>query len=326
MFIDAKKFFNIEKSFNKAGYYKTEEYDKLYENLKSQICSGGIFTLTGMVGSGKTTLLHHMQQELELENKIKISRSLSTERKKLNIGTLYLALFYDLNKGNKDFKIPTQGEKRERKLIELINKHKKSVALFIDEAHDIHSSTLTSLKRMIEIIGFSGSSLSIVLAGHPKLKNNLLKSDMEEISARTKFFDIDNIINNKEHYIQWLLNQCLKKDIKPEHVITKEAIKLLADRLVTPLQITHYLQKAIEQACLVGEKPVTYEIIEQILLPDLNSLKALLARSGYQFSAVCELLGATPKETREFLEGKSTISRKNEYIKSIQSSGIVLEA
>lgn len=262
MFIDAKKFFNIEKSFNKAGYYKTEEYDKLYENLKSQICSGGIFTLTGMVGSGKTTLLHHMQQELELENKIKISRSLSTERKKLNIGTLYLALFYDLNKGNKDFKIPTQGEKRERKLIELINKHKKSVALFIDEAHDIHSSTLTSLKRMIEIIGFSGSSLSIVLAGHPKLKNNLLKSDMEEISARTKFFDIDNIINNKEHYIQWLLNQCLKKDIKPEHVITKEAIKLLADRLVTPLQITHYLQKAIEQACLVGEKPITYEIIE----------------------------------------------------------------
>ena len=71
---------------------------------------------------------------------------------------------------------------------------------------------------------------------------------------------------------------------------------------------------------------MSYEIIEQILLPDLNSLKALLARSGYQFSAVCELLGATPKETREFLEGKSTISRKNEYIKSIQSSGIVLEA
>ena len=75
---------------------------------------------------------------------------------------------------------------------------------------------------------------------------------------------IDNIINNKEHYIQWLLNQCLKKDIKPEHVMTKEAIKLLADRLVTPLQITHYLQKAIEQAYLVGEKPVTYDIIEQI--------------------------------------------------------------
>ena len=149
---------------------------------------------------------------------------------------------------------------------------------------------------------------------------------MEEISARTKFFDIDNIIGNKEHYIQWLLSQCLKKDVKPEHVITKEAIKLLADRLVTPLQMTHYLQKAIEQAYLAGEKPVTYDIIEQILLPDLNSLKALLARSGYQFSAVCELLSATPKETRDFLDGKSTISRKNEYIRSIQSVGIVLEA
>ena len=46
--------------------------------------------------------------------------------------TLMLALFYDLVT-EKDFKIPTQPEKREGKLIEVIAKRKKPVALFVDE-------------------------------------------------------------------------------------------------------------------------------------------------------------------------------------------------
>jgi type II secretory pathway predicted ATPase ExeA len=40
-------------------------------------------------------------------------------------------------------KIPTQAEKKERKLQELITKSEKMpVALFIDEAHDLHRNTL----------------------------------------------------------------------------------------------------------------------------------------------------------------------------------------
>jgi type II secretory pathway predicted ATPase ExeA len=40
---------------------------------------------------------------------------------------------------DKDVKIPGQGEKRERELRDLIKKGKKPVALFVDEAHDLHS-------------------------------------------------------------------------------------------------------------------------------------------------------------------------------------------
>ena len=101
MYVDARKFFGIEKSFTQAGYYKTGEYNKLYENLKLQICSGGIFTLTGMVGSGKTTLLHHMQHELESENKIKISRLSPKPWQKL--------LFHSLSQADK--KATCQAEK-----------------------------------------------------------------------------------------------------------------------------------------------------------------------------------------------------------------------
>ena len=35
-------------------------------------------------------------------------------------------------------KIPTQNEKRERNLQELVKKNKRPVALFVDEAHDLN--------------------------------------------------------------------------------------------------------------------------------------------------------------------------------------------
>nr|WP_245688352.1 AAA family ATPase [Vibrio sonorensis] len=59
------------------------------------------------------------------------------------------------------------------------------VALFVDEAHDLHHKTLTGLKRLMEVIRDSGGRLSIVLAGHPKLRNDLKSPTMEEIGFRT---------------------------------------------------------------------------------------------------------------------------------------------
>ena len=57
-------------------------------------------------------------------------------------------------------------------------------ALFIDDAHDLHSKTLIGLKRLIEVVRDSGGMLSVVLAGHPNLKNDLRRSSMEEIGSR----------------------------------------------------------------------------------------------------------------------------------------------
>ena len=84
-----------------------------------------------------------------------------------------MALFYDLAT-EKDFKIPTQPERRERALRDLIKKRQKPIALFIDDAHDLHSKTLIGLKRLIEVIRDSGGMLSVVV-GWP--------SEAEERSA-----------------------------------------------------------------------------------------------------------------------------------------------
>lgn len=322
MYTEVMDFFGLKQPLSCAGYYETDQRKKLYKELKFLVQSGGIYALTGMVGSGKTTLLNQIQKELELENNIIVSRSLSTEKNKLNVNTIYLALFYDLTKTDKNFKVPTQGEKRERQLLELIKKHRKPVAFFIDEAHDIHSQTLTALKRIIEVVAHGGCQLSIILAGHPKLGNSLSKSSIEEIGARTKIFSIDSSMGNLEKYIEWLFKQCLKEKIKIGEIITPEASLRLAQALITPLQIHKYLSTAMEIAYNAGVKPITEEVINRALAPDLDSLEAQLARIGYQLPAVCEFLHATPKEVKDFLQGKSNLPRKSEFLSAIRSIGI----
>jgi type II secretory pathway predicted ATPase ExeA len=47
-------------------------------------------------------------------------------------------------------------------------KGKKPVALFVDEAHDLHPKTLRGLKRLSELVKDAGARLAIVLIGHPK--------------------------------------------------------------------------------------------------------------------------------------------------------------
>jgi type II secretory pathway predicted ATPase ExeA len=60
-------------------------------------------------------------------------------------------------------KIPALGEKRERELRDLIKKGKKPVVLFVDEAHDLHPSTLIGLKRLIQSCMVDGAKLLDVL-------------------------------------------------------------------------------------------------------------------------------------------------------------------
>jgi type II secretory pathway predicted ATPase ExeA len=99
---------------------------------------------------------------------------------------------YDLA-ADREPRIPSFPERRERELRELVRKTKRPVALFIDEAHDLHNNTLVGLKRLMEVVIDAGGSLSIVLSGHPKLKNDLQRPTMEEIGYRTTVISFEGI-------------------------------------------------------------------------------------------------------------------------------------
>ncbi|WP_345772075.1 AAA family ATPase, partial [Azospirillum formosense] len=109
--------------------------------------------------------------------------------------------------------MPTLGEKRERELQQLVRRGRKPVALFVDEAHDLHGKTLIGLKRLMEVLADGGGMLSVVLVGHPKLRNDLRRPTMEEIGYRSVVFEFDGMAGNQLAYIRWLLARCAGEGI-----------------------------------------------------------------------------------------------------------------
>lgn len=321
MLSEVMNYYGLAQGFQGVGYFEPESQRQLIQEIKVAIRQGQLITLSGIVGSGKTTLLKRIRQELVQEKEVLVSKSLSVEKGRVNLTTLILALFYDLAT-EKDFKIPSQPEKRERALQALIKKRHKPVALFVDEAHDLHHKTLVGLKRLIEVIQDSGGVLSIILAGHPKLKNDLRRPTMEEIGARTLMFSLEGIQKQKMDYIHWLLEQSLKKGIKPSEVFTDDALKSLATQLTTPLQIEHYLRVALESAYLIGQKPVETEIMDSIFAKDRDDLEPQLTRQGYHVKTLAELLDTKPAEIRLFLHGKLTPARTQELKNQLLNLGL----
>ena len=114
-----------------------------------------------------------------------------------------------------------------------------------------HGQTLRSLKQCIEKTRHRGSRLTVVLAGHPRLKNELRRPAREEIGARTTVLEFEGIQGQQRRYILWALEQCAAA-VDPMDIVTADALDLLAERLLTPLQIQHDLTRVLEHAYRVG--------------------------------------------------------------------------
>ena len=323
MIYDVMEHYELEKEFRNAGYFETENYRQIFLDLKTTIRSGHLVALTGIIGCGKTTAARHIRKELKKEGDILISTNLAVDKDRVNLSTLIYTLFADLVT-EKDYKVPSKLELRERKLRELIMRRKKPVALFIDEAHDLHHKTLVGLKRLIEVVQEADSTLSIVLIGHPKLKIDLNRPAMEEIGARATMLDMHGIKGSESKYIYWLFSQCLKGDeLKATDVFTEESITYMAEKLHTPLQINSYAWKALVEAHQIGQKPVEIETLQAVISEDLDGLEAKLQRYGYNLKSLGETIDAKPSEIRAYLRGRLATARSQEIQSEMLKLGIM---
>lgn len=322
MLTEVMEHFGLAKSLRQADYFETDDHQRLVKDLKTAIYDGDLIVLSGIVGCGKTTLLWRLQEVLRQERKVHVTESLAFDVPRVNLVTLKLAIFYDLAM-EKDGELTMKPEKSERRLLDLIRQRERPVVLFVDDAHDLHAQTLRGLKQFMEKVAKRGNRLSVVLAGHPKLRNELVnRSTLEEIAARTTVFELEGIKGHQQRYLAWLLEQCIKPKIQSGDILTDEASTLLAERLVTPLQINHYLTRSLEQAHRFGEKPVTAEIVEAAMAPDINTLEPTLIRHGYNTKTLCELFNARLPEVRAFLRGQLPADRTEELKQQILKEGI----
>jgi hypothetical protein len=196
------------------------------------------------------------------------------------------------------------------------------VALFIDDAHDLHPKTLVTLKRLIELVVEGGGQLSIVLVGHPKLKNDLRRPKMEEIGDRTTVFEFGGLRDRQRDYIDWVLKASLDECVAPGDIVTDEAATLLAAKLKTPLQIGQHLVRAFEAGFEIGAKPIDTSVVEAVLSHQLNDLEPQLTRNGYDVRSLVEQFDAKPSEIRQLLRGDLDPGRSRELMDEMRAAGL----
>jgi type II secretory pathway predicted ATPase ExeA len=313
--------YGLAQPFYDAGWFETEHHRQVARTLAWAVAHRRLIAMTGLVGSGKTAFLRRVQDDLAREGKVLISKCLSVEKDRLRLPTLIAALFYDLA-ADREPRIPSFSERRERELRDLIRKTKRPVALFIDEAHDLHNNTLVGLKRLMEVVSDAGGSLSIVLSGHPKLKNDLQRPTMEEIGYRTTIITFEGIAGQQRPYIAWLLKACAVEGTSPADIVEDAAVDLLARRLTTPLQIEQYLTRALEKGFQVGERPITPQLVETILSPQLDELEPRLRRHGYDVRTVAELASAKTSDIQALLRGELEATRTREITDRLRAAGL----
>ncbi len=316
MRVEVMQYYGLTQPLDQAGYYETEHHQQLLKDIKGAIHDGRLIAVCGVVGSGKTVTMRRLQQILKDENKIIVAKSLSVEKHSVKLATLTAALFYDLAQ-DKLVQIPKQGERRERELQELVKKRKRPVALFVDEAHDLTGHTLIGLKRLMEVVEDGGGKLSVILAGHPKLRHDLRRPTMEE----TDIFTLDGLTGSQREYIQWLLSASTAK-LDPEDTLTVEAIDILAAKLRTPLQVQLHLTLALEAGYQTGEKPVTAPLVESVLSRQLDDLEPTLTRHGYRLKDMVEQFDAKPAEIRALFNNQLDPTRTAELRDRMLAAGL----
>jgi len=313
--------FRIVKDWSSAGYFETAQLQQFERDIRMAVLSGKLIAITGAVGAGKTAMLSRLQDRIASDKKIIVARSLSVDKQRLILPSLITALFLDIS-GDPEMKVPTQPERRERMLQDQIRAARKPVVLFIDEAHDLHGATLTGLKRLMEMVDTGGGTLSVVLAGHPRLHNDLRRATMEEIGHRTIKFEFSSIADQRQEFLTWLLEQCLAEGVIPESVIETEAQDFLAERLSTPLQFAEHLNRAFTDAYRMGADQVTREIVEETIAAGFDHLDARLSRIGYTPKTLSELTDTHLSEMRRFLKGKLDAERTEELSLVLRKAGL----
>jgi type II secretory pathway predicted ATPase ExeA len=325
MILDVMNMYGFERELKPKGFFETPSSRGLMADLRAAVDKGFLFTVTGEIGVGKTATIKHIRKSLEDSKDVLVSTSFAIDKEKVGLATLMSALLDDLAE-EQGAMAPRAPEKRERFLQRLIAKKRKPVVLMVDEAHDLPPKTLVGLKRLSEVVADGGGCLAVVLVGHPRLKQELRMVSKEEIGARTLCFELRGIEGLERTYFEWLLSQSLKPGVKPTDVFTEEAMNLIVSKLRTPLHMEHYAWRSLEEGLLLAQKPVSAEVVLEVIARDIDSLESRLSRSGYCAGRLAEMLDVKIVEMRDFLKGRLPAMRVGEIESEMRGLGILARA
>jgi hypothetical protein len=118
---------------------------------------------------------------------------------------------------------------------------------------------------------------------------------------RSAIFEFDGIAGQQLPNICWLLKKYAADWTDIDDMIDPSLAELMAKEPRTPLQIEQYLALLFEEAFQIGERPVSPQIVEGVLVRHLEDSEPRLTRHGYTVRMLAEQFSAKLAEIRQFL-------------------------
>ena len=253
------------------------------EAILSAAKFGNFMAVVGESGSGKTTLANGVEEQLAIDDpsvvfiKPYILGLSSSEKagKPLKARDIAEAIILTIDK---DAGIPSTNEQMFRKVHTMLKEGRdngRRYVVRIEEAHELNTHTLKTLKRFWEMADGMKRLLSIILIGQTELGDKLTSTakDIREVVQRCEIVTLSAIPDVGE-YIRF---RFARAGMNADAVFEAEALAALRHKLIVsedasgkgtdmayPLAIGNLATAAINLAAEAGEERVTAEVVQDI--------------------------------------------------------------
>lgn len=220
----------------------------------------GFLALVAKPGMGKTTLLFHL-----LEKFRNSARSAFLFQTQCTSREFLQFLFEDLGletDSNQDF--VRMHQELNRHLMQEARAGKRFIIL-IDEAHNLDSSVLETVRLLSNFETRSAKLLQIILSGQPELGNKLASRDMVQLKQRIGSLNRLEPFSaaETERYIQHRLQI---SGYKGSSLITSDAVTIIADfSNGIPRNINNFCFNALSLAFALQQKTIDANVAREVI-------------------------------------------------------------
>src|SRR4030042_714149 len=198
--------------------YKSESFEEAFSRLSFALETEKISVLTGEAGSGKSCVLRHFVNSLDSKSYKPIYISVDNNTKISDIAKVSL--------GEMQIPIPHYAKTAVRVFREFIinfnNQKGIKPVLIIDEAQELETSVLISLKSFLNFHMDSKNYLFVILSGQKSFLKNLDFFPLESFKRRIRihYYMPPITLTETSEYIKQQLKICgLERNIFPDDVI-----------------------------------------------------------------------------------------------------------
>jgi len=258
-----------------SDIYMSEDHRYIEAAMIDAAKHGGFLAVIGEVGSGKSVMRRKVVEQLRKDGDVIVIYPQMIDKTRVNAASICDAIIMDLSEQKPKIKLEQKTRQVHQLLLERAKQGFRAV-LIIEEAHDLHTSTLKYLKRFYELEDGYRKLLGIILIGQVELKhlfNETTHIEMREVIRRIQVAEIRGLNGNIKQYLAMKFKRI---GAKVEDLFTDGALDALAKRLTTrdrqnktishayPLIVNNYTAKAMNEAYEIGEKKVTEDVIMKI--------------------------------------------------------------